>query len=109
MPNSSLPADLGAEKSILGGILLDNLTFMDVAELSPDDFSIDSHRKIFRCMAALVEAGKPIDTVTMPAEAMAGKTTCFVDRRLCCLFCLFCSRKRWRARSTPATSISEWL
>ena len=41
----SLPANVEAERSILGAILLDNFSYNQAAEhLKPEDFSLDSHR-----------------------------------------------------------------
>jgi replicative DNA helicase len=39
----TLPANVEAERSILGAILLDNLAYNEAAEhLKPEDFSLDS-------------------------------------------------------------------
>ena len=44
----SLPANIEAERSILGAILLDNLAFNQAAEhLKAEDFLLDSHRRIY--------------------------------------------------------------
>ena len=41
----ALPANIEAERSILGAILLDNLSYNQAAEhLKPEDFLLDSHR-----------------------------------------------------------------
>ena len=49
-----LPANIEAERSILGAVLLDNHAFNDAAEhLKPEDFSIDSHRRIYSRMMDL--------------------------------------------------------
>lgn len=64
-----LPASVGAEKSILGAILLDSRAFSEAAQyLKPGDFSLDSHRRIFACMADLAESSKPIDLVMLVEE-----------------------------------------
>ncbi|HYX70358.1 MAG TPA: DnaB-like helicase N-terminal domain-containing protein, partial [Terriglobales bacterium] len=43
-----LPASLDAERAILGAVLLDNLAYNQAAEvLRSEDFSLDSHRRIF--------------------------------------------------------------
>jgi len=50
---STAPANLDAEKAVLGGILLDNHAYIESAEsLAPEDFSIDSHRRIYRRMVS---------------------------------------------------------
>jgi replicative DNA helicase len=64
-----LPANIEAERSILGAILLDNHAFNDAAEhLQPEDFSLDSHRRIYTRMLELSEASNPIDLVTLINE-----------------------------------------
>src|SRR5579859_6559254 len=61
-----MPANLDAEKSVLGSVLLDNPASEDVfGQLRKDDFSISSHETIFRCMADLARAGRKIDIVTL--------------------------------------------
>jgi replicative DNA helicase len=55
-----------AERSILGGILLDNLAYHEVATtLRAEDFGLDSNRKIFFRMAQLMEASGSVDTITL--------------------------------------------
>ena len=64
----SLPANVEAERAILGVSILDrsNTTFdQALAKLTASDFSLDSHRRLFSSMAELSEAGKPIDFVTL--------------------------------------------
>jgi replicative DNA helicase len=63
-----LPASLEAERSILGAILLDSLLFDQAAELRPDDFSLDGHRRIFSRMRDLQDSGRPIDMITLAEE-----------------------------------------
>lgn len=66
---SSLPANVEAERSILGAILLDNLAYNQAAEhLRPDDFSLDSHRRIYSRMVDLAESSHPIDMITLIEE-----------------------------------------
>jgi replicative DNA helicase len=44
---STLPANVEAERSILGAILLDNFAYNQAAEhLRIEDFSLDTHRRI---------------------------------------------------------------
>ncbi len=65
----SLPANVEAERSILGAILLDNLSYHQAAEhLKPDDFSLDSHRRIYSRMMDLAESARPIDMITLVEE-----------------------------------------
>ncbi len=64
---SDLPANVDAEKAILGAMMLDNA--VNLAEVEEDVFSLDSHRRIWLAMDVLMEAGKPVDIVTL-AEQM---------------------------------------
>jgi replicative DNA helicase len=64
-----MPANVEAERSILGAILLDNHAFNDAAEhLRPDDFSLDAHRRIYSRMMELAESSRPIDIITLVEE-----------------------------------------
>ena len=64
-----MPANVEAERSILGAILLDNLSYHQAAEhLKPDDFSLDSHRRIYSRMMDLAESARPIDMITLVEE-----------------------------------------
>ena len=50
--DAGLPANIDAEKTILGAILLDNAAHSEAAEkIEADDFSLDSHRRIFLRMS----------------------------------------------------------
>jgi replicative DNA helicase len=63
-----MPAAIDAERSILGAILLDNPAYSEAAEtLQADDFFLESHRRLYRRMAELLEGGKPADIVTLSA------------------------------------------
>ncbi|HKN37184.1 MAG TPA: replicative DNA helicase [Terriglobales bacterium] len=65
----SLPANVEAERSILGAILLDNLSYNQAAEhLRAEDFSLDSHRRIYSRMVDLAESSRPIDMITLIEE-----------------------------------------
>ena len=66
---SSLPANVEAERSILGAILLDNFAYNQAAEhLHTEDFSLDSHRRIYSRMVDLAESSRPIDMITLIEE-----------------------------------------
>ncbi len=66
---ASLPANVEAERSILGAILLDNLAYNQAAEhLRPEDFFLDSHRRIYSRMIDLAETSRPIDMITLVEE-----------------------------------------
>jgi replicative DNA helicase len=64
-----LPASVEAERSILGAILLDNHSYNEAAErLRAEDFSLDSHRRIYSRMAELIDAHRAVDIVTLWEE-----------------------------------------
>jgi replicative DNA helicase len=66
---SNLPANVEAERSILGAILLDNFAYNQAAEhLRSEDFSLDSHRRIYARMVDLAESSRPIDMITLIEE-----------------------------------------
>jgi replicative DNA helicase len=63
------PHNLDAERSLLGGILLDSQAFAEVVEVvRPEEFYRDAHRKVFEAMAALFGKGQPIDRITVKDE-----------------------------------------
>lgn len=65
----NLPANVEAERSILGAILLDNFAYNQAAEhLRTEDFSLDSHRRIYTRMVDLAESSRPIDMITLIEE-----------------------------------------
>ncbi len=65
----ALPANVEAERSILGAILLDNFSYNQAAEhLRIEDFSLDSHRRIYARMVDLQESSRPIDMITLIDE-----------------------------------------
>ncbi len=67
--DQGMPANIDAEKTILGAILLDNAAHSEAAEkLEPDDFSLDSHRRIFLRMSELMNEQRAVDIVTLSHE-----------------------------------------
>lgn len=65
----TLPNNLEAERSILGAILLDDKAVLTVFEiLKPQDFYLDSHRRVFEKMLHLMNTARPIDLVTLKEE-----------------------------------------
>lgn len=66
-----LPANLEAERFVLGSILLDDSTFIQTAGLlEPHDFSLEKHRRIFQRMLDIYQRGQRIDRVTVAEELM---------------------------------------
>src|ERR1700677_3522346 len=67
--DAGLPANVDAEKTILGAILLDNAAHAEAAEkIEADDFSLDSHRRIFLRMSELMDGQHAVDIVTLADE-----------------------------------------
>ena len=66
-----LPANLDAERFVLGSILMDDSSYIATAGvLEADDFSLEKHRRIFSRMGELYERGERIDRVTIANELM---------------------------------------
>jgi replicative DNA helicase len=67
--DAGMPANVDAEKTILGAILLDNAAHAEAAEkLESEDFSLDAHRRIFLRMTELMDAQRAVDIVTLANE-----------------------------------------
>ena len=65
----TMPANVEAERAILGAILLDNSAYHESAEhLRAEDFSLDSHRRIYARMVELMGSSRPIDLITLVEE-----------------------------------------
>jgi replicative DNA helicase len=63
------PASLHAEQTILGAMLVEPLAIVDATMLLKiDDFSLDSHRKIYEVMLHLSEVGYAVDIVTVAED-----------------------------------------
>ncbi|MEE2830115.1 MAG: replicative DNA helicase [Myxococcota bacterium] len=69
-----IPQDLGAERAVLGAILINPDSLDRVAEdgLLPDDFSQPSHRLLFDCFVTLAREGKAVDLVTVSGWLESG-------------------------------------
>jgi replicative DNA helicase len=66
-----LPSNVEAERSVLGAILLDNSAYNQAAELlTPEDFYLDSHRRLFLRITEMADHSRPIDLVTLSEELM---------------------------------------
>ena len=60
------PHSLEAEQAVLGGLMLDNATWEQVADrIREEDFYRQDHRLVFRAMAELSEQDQPFDAVTL--------------------------------------------
>ena len=60
------PHSLEAERSVLGGLMLDADAWDTVSGITmADDFYLSHHRIIYRCMEDLVEKSQPLDIITI--------------------------------------------
>ena len=68
-PADGLPSSVHTEVAILGAMLLDGVAISDAtAKLKADDFSLDSHQRIYRAMVELMAKGHGIDYLTVQEE-----------------------------------------
>ena len=64
--NDGLPSSVHTEITVLGAMLLDSVAVTDAtAKLRPEDFSLDSHQRIYRVMIELLAVGHAIDYITV--------------------------------------------
>ncbi len=62
----TLPYSLEAEQAVIGGLILDNSTWDQVADrINENDFHLFDHRLIFRTIDELVEKQQPFDVLTL--------------------------------------------
>src|SRR5712692_1800139 len=67
--DGGLPANLDAERFVLGSILLNDTRYPDVvAALEANDFSLEKHRRIYARMKDLYDRGEKVDRVTLANE-----------------------------------------
>jgi replicative DNA helicase len=60
------PHSIEAEQSVLGGLMLDNRAWDQIADrIREEDFYRYDHRLIYRAMAKLTEHNKPLDVLTV--------------------------------------------
>lgn len=63
------PQHLEAERSVLGGVLLNNLALDQVSDIvAVDDFYKEAHRIIYQSMQFLTGRGDPVDELTLTQE-----------------------------------------
>jgi replicative DNA helicase len=66
-----LPANIDAERFVLGSVLLNQDVYFQVAgAVEPEDFSLEKHRRIFSRMKDLYARGEKIDRLTIANELM---------------------------------------
>ena len=64
-----LPHDIAAEEAVIGSLLIDSDSFLDISHLiRPDDFYRDRNRLCFGACAELFRRGEAIDQVTVARE-----------------------------------------
>ncbi|MEH9749175.1 DnaB-like helicase N-terminal domain-containing protein, partial [Klebsiella sp. 103027] len=60
------PHSIESEQSVLGGLMLDNDRWDDIATIvSADNFYVRPHQLIFNAMHDLLMQGKPVDLITL--------------------------------------------
>jgi len=68
------PHSVEAEQSLIGGLLLDNHAFDRIGDVVGEaDFYRDDHRRIYRHVTKLIEAGRPADVVTVSESIEASE------------------------------------
>lgn len=68
---NGMPANVDAEKFLLGSILLDDSVFDEVASaLQAGDFCLEKHQRIFQRMAEIHERGEKVDRITLANELL---------------------------------------
>ena len=63
-----LPANVSAEKAILGAILLDNAFYEETKVLEPEDFSLDAHKRIYHHIVAMLARADAVDPITLAED-----------------------------------------
>jgi replicative DNA helicase len=65
-PDNGLPSSIQTEVTVLGAMLLDAVAITDAtAKLKAEDFSLDSHQRIYRVMTELLHLGHAVDLITV--------------------------------------------
>jgi replicative DNA helicase len=68
-PPDGLPSSIHTEIAILGAMLLDSVAISDAtAKLKAEDFSLDSHQRVYRSIVDLVSVGYAVDYTTVRAD-----------------------------------------
>jgi replicative DNA helicase len=68
-PSEGLPASVHIEVAVLGAMLLDGVAVTDAtAALRAEDFSLDSHQRVYRCIVDLATAGRGVDLLVVQEE-----------------------------------------
>src|SRR3989338_8223370 len=66
LPEKLPPQSIEAERSLLGGLMLDKSAIVKVVDfLAPQDFYKDIHQNIYQAMVELFERREPVDILTV--------------------------------------------
>lgn len=69
MPEKTIPHNIEAEQSVIGSMFLTKKALQKGLELlTPEDFYLDSHVKIFTCIRTLDADKRPVDLTTISEE-----------------------------------------
>ena len=89
------PQSIEAERSDLGGLMLDDQSWFDLVELiKPSDFYRTQHQIIFEAMMVIENKDQPLDAVTLSEELQNPRST--RKSRWCRLFGRHCRFYPWR-------------
>jgi replicative DNA helicase len=69
-----VPANVAAEKAILGALILDNELIEATKSLEADDFYLESHRMIYQHITEMHGRGEAVDLVTLVEDMRQAKT-----------------------------------
>ena len=70
------PYSLEAEQAVLGGLMLENGTWDQIADtLNEKDFHLFDHRIIFRAIVDLAYHNQPFDVVTLADKIKIGRAS----------------------------------
>lgn len=63
--DTEVSADIACERTLLGAVLKNNDAWDEVSKLKPDDWYLDSHRRIRMAMKRLKDSGSAIEELTL--------------------------------------------
>lgn len=72
--DDSFPASIQTEITVLGAMLLDAVAMSEaMGTLEAEDFLLDSHKRIFRCIQSMLSCGEEVDLTTVFAALCTRK------------------------------------
>ena len=85
MATNDVIASVEAEGAIIGGLLLDNAMFDEIATIvTADDFLLMQHKAFFEAVSHLLQMNVPVDILTLEQYLKDKKTDAGI-RRFCLL------------------------